>query len=263
MCLCIQDCCTEVLHVQIELPYYHVNRIIQQANYIQIITLSLIAQELLVPLLSNSPHLFILGQNIRHWSSRCDTKLINLLMALGIMELDVLKVRRLPERRHIPVQLPHPAMNSRIPGANIPYITLEMLHIHGVEADNRREEPDIRLCDRGAKVKGGIGIGALRSGEVRLDTVEGGEEGCYGAVVGFLRGCEAGFVDAVVDVVVGPVVCGFDLGTEGWWVEVDFFVLVWEEVVEFVVEHADDFGALFYHQYTLFIVVVFGMNRWV
>lgn len=77
-----------------------------------------------------------------------------------------------------------------------------------------------------------------------FDFVEGGEEGFYGALVGFLGCCEAGFVDAVVDVVVGPFVCGFDLGAQVGGVEVEGFVLGGEEVVEFVVEHADDFGAL-------------------
>lgn len=77
-----------------------------------------------------------------------------------------------------------------------------------------------------------------------FDFVEGGEEGCYGALVGFLGCCEAGFVDAVIDIVVGPFVCGFDLRAHGDGVEVERFVLGGEEVVEFVVEHTDDFRAL-------------------
>lgn len=158
------------------------------------------------------------------------------------MELDMLKVRRLPERGNIPIQPPHPAMNSRVPRANISDITLEMLHIHRVEPDNRRKQPDIRLRNIGAEIEGLFG--GERGGEVGFDLVEGGEEGCYGALVGFLGCREAGFVDAVVDVVVGPFVCGFDFGAEGGRVEVDGFVLGREEIVEFVVEHADDFGAL-------------------
>ena len=135
----------------------------------------------------------------------------------------MLKISRLPERRYIPVQLAHPAMDSRIPGANIANITLKMLDIHRVEADNSREKPDISLGDGGAKVE--RRLGALRSGgEVGFDLVEGGEERCYGSVVGFLSGCEAGFVDAAVDVVVGPFVSGLDLASEGLWVEIDFFV---------------------------------------
>ena len=77
-----------------------------------------------------------------------------------------------------------------------------------------------------------------------FDFVEGGEEGCYCFFVGFLRCCEAGFVHAVVDVVVDPFVGGFDCGAVLFWVEVDFLVLLGQEVVEFVVEHSDYFGAL-------------------
>lgn len=195
----------------------------------------------LLPLL-HSPHLLILGEDIRNRPNGRDGKLVDLLMTLCIMLLDMLEISRLPERRYIPVQLAHPAMNSGVPGANIANITLKMLDIHRVKADNGREEPDISLGDGGAKVEGRLG--ALRSGEVGFDLVEGGEKRCYGSVVGFLGGREAGFVDAVVDVVVGPFVGGFDLGSEGLWVEIDFFVGFGKDVVEFVVKHADDFGAL-------------------
>ena len=77
-----------------------------------------------------------------------------------------------------------------------------------------------------------------------FDLVEGGEEGCYGFFVGFLGGCETGFVDAVVDVVVDPFVGGVDVGAVGGGVEVDFLVMLREQVVELVIEHADDFRAL-------------------
>lgn len=80
--------------------------------------------------------------------------------------------------------------------------------------------------------------------KVRLDPVQRGEEDLNILFVRFLCGCEAGFVDAVVDVVVGPVVGGFDFGPEGGWEEVELLVFFGEEVIEFVIEHADDFGAL-------------------
>ena len=63
-----------------------------------------------------------------------------------------------------------------------------------------------------------------------------GEGGCL------LR--ETGFVDAVVDVVVGPVVGGFDFLLEFRGEEVDFLIFFREDVVEFGVEHADDFARL-------------------
>lgn len=78
---------------------------------------------------------------------------------------------------------------------------------------------------------------------MRLHTVEGFEELRDGALVGFLRGGEAGLVDAVVDVVVRPCVRLFYLFLQVFGEEHDVAVLLREEVVEFGVEHADDFRA--------------------
>lgn len=55
---------------------------------------------------------------------------------------------------------------------------------------------------------------------------------------------ETGFVDAVIDVVVGPFVDGFDFLLEVFWKEVDFLIFFGEDVVEFGVEHADDIAGL-------------------
>jgi hypothetical protein len=63
-------------------------------------------------------------------------------------------------------------------------------------------------------------------------SVEGGEECCDGFFICGLCGGEAGFVDAVVDVVVGPVVCLFDLFLQVWWEEFYVLVFLGEEVVE-------------------------------
>ena len=65
-----------------------------------------------------------------------------------------------------------------------------------------------------------------------------------GGFISGLGGGEAGFVDAVVDVVVGPRVCSFDVGAEGGGEEIDRGVFGGEEVVELGVKHADDFGGL-------------------
>lgn len=135
-------------------------------------------------------------------------------------------------------------MNSGVPGANIPDITLEMLDIHRVETDDGGEQPDIGLGDGGAKEERRLGRGS-GCGKMRFDPVEGREEGRNGLAVGLLGGCEAGLVDAVVDVVVDPVVGVFDLLAKRGRERVDLLVFLREELIEFVVEHADDFGALF------------------
>lgn len=159
-------------------------------------------------------------------------------MALRIVLLDVLKLCGFPERRNIPIQPPQPLMNGRVPRSDIADITLKVLDIDRVKADDRSKEPNIRLGDVVAEVVGGFG-----ARKIRLDLIEGREERSDGLLVGLLGSCEAGLVDAVVDVVVSPFVCGVDLGPEGLREEVDVLVLVCEEVVEFVVEHANDFGA--------------------
>ncbi len=122
-------------------------------------------------------------------------------MALGIMFLDMFKLRRLPKGRHVPVQLPQPLVQRRIPRPDVSDVALEMLHVDGVEADDGGVQAHVRLGDVFAViVRRGV------PGEVFLGAVEGGEERRDGLFVGFLGGGEAGLVDAVVDVVVCPLV---------------------------------------------------------
>ena len=71
--------------------------------------------------------------------------------------------------------------------------------------------------------------------------------------------CEAGFVDAVIDVVVSPVVGFVNLLLQVLRVEVDFAVLFGQEVVEFGVEHADDL-ARFVTDDGLLLLVVEGWH---
>lgn len=141
-------------------------------------------------------------------------------MTLRIMPLNMRKLRRLSKRRYLPIQLPQPPMNIRVSTSHIPDIRLEMLHVDGVEADHGCVEPYVGFGDVGPVVVGPGGDG----GEVLLDAVEGGEEGCAGGFVGGGCGCEAGFVDAVVYGVVGPVVRFFDFVLEVCGEEFDFLV---------------------------------------
>lgn len=143
------------------------------------------------------------------------------------MPLDVLKLRGVLERRILPIQLPHPLMNRRIPTSNIPNITLEVLHIHRVEPNDGNKQSDIHLSQHVSEP-----VWTRVAGEVLLCAVEGFEEGGHVALVGIGFGREAGFVDAVVDEVVDPAVGFFDFGAEVGWVEVDFAVLLFDEVVE-------------------------------
>lgn len=46
------------------------------------------------------------------------------------MELDVVEVCRVLERRDVPVQIPHPLVNSRVAGPDVADVALEVLDIH-------------------------------------------------------------------------------------------------------------------------------------
>ena len=138
---------------------------------------------------------------------------IDLPMTLGIMLLDMFKLRRLlPKSGYVPIQMPEPLVQRRVSAPDVPDVAFEMLHVDGIEADDGRVEADVGFGDVGAEVvRSWVGCAMLLFGEMSFCAVEGGEEWVYGFLVGGLGGGEAGFVDAVVDVVVGPFVRGFDL----------------------------------------------------
>jgi uncharacterized protein YqfA (UPF0365 family) len=73
---------------------------------------------------------------MRQRSNRCDRVRVDLGMAPCVMPLDVLKLRGILERRVVPVQVTHPAVQSRVTGSNVTDVTLEVLHVNGIETDD-------------------------------------------------------------------------------------------------------------------------------
>jgi hypothetical protein len=55
------------------------------------------------------------------------------------MRLDVLKVCRVLERRIVPVQLAHPAVQVRVPITDVADVALEVADVDRVKADDGRE----------------------------------------------------------------------------------------------------------------------------
>lgn len=102
---------------------------------------------------------------------------IDVRLTLGVVPLDVIEPRRVPERRHGPVQPAHPAVQRRVPRADVAHVELEVLHVDGVEADDCREQADVRLGDAGAEEEG---TGAVHVSQVRFGAAQGGEDvkGC-------------------------------------------------------------------------------------
>ena len=72
---------------------------------------------------------------------------VYLLMALRIMLLDMLKLCRLSKRRHIPIQIPQPLMQSWVSAPDIADIALEVLNVDRVESDDRGIQANISLSD--------------------------------------------------------------------------------------------------------------------
>ncbi len=114
---------------------------------------------------------------------------IYLLMTFCIMVFDMFELRRVLERRYVPVQVPQPLMQRRITRSDITEIALEMLHIHGVEANDGSVEANVCLGDAGTKI-----VGSSVFGKVSFGAVEGVEEGFHGFFISFLRSTESKLV---------------------------------------------------------------------
>ena len=106
---------------------------------------------------------------------------VNLLVTLGIVLLDMLKLSRLLERRYVPVKISQPLMQRRITRPDITDVTLEMLHIDRVEANDGSVEANVRFGYVGTKV---VGSGVFS--KVSFGAVERGEKGLDGFLIGFL-----------------------------------------------------------------------------
>ena len=111
------------------------------------------------------------------------------------MLLDMLEVGRILECGVVPVKVPHPLVNMRVPITDGPSIALEVTVIDRVEAHDRRVEPDVRLGESVTNEEGGLSC-VLRS-ERGLDAIERGKELIEGGLVGALFRSKPGAVNTV------------------------------------------------------------------
>jgi len=95
------------------------------------------------------------------------------------MILDMIKLRRLLEPLDIPIQVSKPFMNGRVIMPNVLDVTLEVLDVDGVEADDGGVQTDVCFRELVAEE-----VFALW--EDSFDTVETGEEFQDSSVVGRL-----------------------------------------------------------------------------
>lgn len=70
------------------------------------------------------------GQDVGKRPQRRDRQRVDLGVRLGVVILDVQEIGRILERRNVPIQIPHPLMNRRIPAPDIPNIALEVLNVN-------------------------------------------------------------------------------------------------------------------------------------
>ena len=174
-------------------------------------------------------------------------------MTLGIMFLDMLKLRRLSKCRHVPIQFPQPFVQRGVPRADIPNVAFEVLDVHRIKSDDGRVQSHICFGDVLSEIER---RGMFR--QMLLCTVEGCEQRLHGFLVCGLGGGEAGFVDAVVDVIVSPIIRAFDFALEFLGKQIDRLVPLGKQVVEFSVEHADDLAGFVADDLVLLDVVEGG-----
>lgn len=161
-------------------------------------------------------------------AERRDGQRVDLSVAAHVVPLDVVELRRVPERRVAPVQAAHPPVQRRVPRADVPDVALEVLDVDGVEADDGHVQAHVDLGQRLAEPVGPVPL----LGEVLLSAVQGREEGDHVALVGLVGGGEPGLVDAVVDAFVDPGVGLLDVLLQLLGVQGDGTVLFLNEVVK-------------------------------
>lgn len=112
---------------------------------------------------------------MQHRSDRGDRMWINTRLTTGIRHLNSLKIRRLAEARHVPVQVSQPAVDGGVVVAHHLQVALKVLHVHYVEAGDRRVQPYVGVRQPVAEEIRPRGGGGGGGGEVGFEAVEGCE----------------------------------------------------------------------------------------
>jgi hypothetical protein len=92
-------------------------------------------------------HRILDRNNIGMWTIWNNPSRINHSQTHKIMTLDMFEIGSFSECRDIPIQIPYPTMDLRIPKSNHRLICFEERKIDRIEADNRHIESDICFCN--------------------------------------------------------------------------------------------------------------------
>ena len=220
----------DTLHFQSSSHTFPVRPILNPAGGLNSLEHKSTTSDPIIPLLKPLQPLLILRRPLLNNRSRPlwhDPLRIDAGVALRITHLDVRKVRRLLEPLVLPVQELEVAIQDRV---IMPYraeIALEMLHVDGVEADQRGVQLEIDLGEMLAEQERLRGVG----GEGVRGLLQGAEDDLDVGVVRLLVAGEAGLVHAQVQLWHEPGVDRVDLGAEGFRVEVEELEAVLRVVV--------------------------------
>ena len=183
--------------------------------------------------------------NVWLWPQRRDGFWVYIGVTLAVVFLDVLEIGRGLDTGHVPVHVLQPSVEIRVAMPYTPYHELEMLLVYCVEAYNGCVELDVYLCRAScAEYVRGRGFRCHL-----LEPVQGFEDDFAILLVVFLGVCEAGFVDAVVEVGHHPAVHLINPFPQFGWVgiKVPSFVALGQIVVKDMVQHAHQILALIIH----------------
>jgi len=97
------------------------------------------------------------------------------------MLLDMLEVGRILERGVVPVKVPQPLVDLRVPVADSPSVALEVTVVDGIEPHDCRVEPDVCLGESITDEEGRWSAVLCR--EHRFDSIERRKELIEGGLV--------------------------------------------------------------------------------
>ncbi len=93
----------------------------------------------------------------------------------------MIKQRRIPERRNIPIQPSKPMVNRRVSTTDIPDIAFKMPNINGIEPNDRNEQSNVHFRDLVTEI-----VRRRRGSKMVFDEIEAFEERCQCLLVAFL-----------------------------------------------------------------------------
>ncbi|KAH3671742.1 hypothetical protein OGAPHI_000447 [Ogataea philodendri] len=178
--------------------------------------------------------------DVWNWTKWGDLVRVDTRMRLCVMELDVIEVCCVLERRDGPVQLSNPQVQVRILISDHLQVTLEVLDVDRIETDN-------------CSIQSHIGLGEMISCEVMLTGmmpflqdllyfVQVLKQSGHLFFVNLLFGGESGLVDTIVNGWVNPIVQSLNLLLQVSREDVDLSVLLVQQRVESRIEDSDDLG---------------------